>query len=126
MRTLIIVTILMLLIFSGALYGFYSVYSLSRELSNSLEQLENHIREGRWQQADNTNEKVTKQWEKADRVFSFIIDHEQLHDLNITLSRITGLLEQKDRKRLLPEIKIARNLVHNIYEEEKPLPQNIF
>lgn len=126
MRTLTIVSILMVLIFSGAFYGFYKVYTISHDLNNSLEQLERDIRKGKWEQAQDTNRKVEKHWEQADRIFSYIIDHEQLHDLNISLSRISGLLELKDYQGLLPEIKIARSLIQSVYEEEIPLPKNIF
>ena len=126
MKVIILVIILLIIIFLGAIGGYQLI---SRETANLIEhfdQLEKDIETNNWQQAKFTGQQIVEQWEQANKIFSLMIDHGQLHDLSISISRIDILIQLEEKQKIIPELFIARDLIKNIKEEEKPLLHNIF
>ena len=126
MRVLILISLLIILIITSATISYFIISSLSRNLLDNLEKLEEHIILNQWSRARTVNKDINKDWEKASSIFSLVIDHEHLQDLKITLTRISGLIPLEARYELVVEIKIAKMLVRSIKQDEKPVLKNIF
>ncbi len=126
MRLIILVSLLIILIITTAFISFLKISSTSTDLLNNLETLEEYVHLEQWEKAIKTGHKINQQWDQANSFFSLMIDHEQLHDLNIIITRISSLIEHRQKEKTITEIRIARKLIENIPEEEKPLLKNIF
>ncbi len=98
MRSLILIIIVLLILFSASFTGYHLVASISTDILDDLEILEEHITAGNWEEAREKEKEITAHWDKANAIFPIIIDHEQLHDLHITLARVSALLELEEQK----------------------------
>ncbi len=112
---------------------FFVAFTANNYLKNSTEFLKNDFQNLRhytvssnWEKASNINNKINVKWEKVSKIIPILKDQGELHDLEITLTRISSLLEQKNQKDLLLEISVARKLLTAIYEQEKLSLENIF
>lgn len=126
MRVYLVVFILMIIVFGGAIAGYFTISSTTDSMINILEQLKEEVEAGNWDQARQTQKQVLNEWDRANTIFSYLVDHEQLHDLDIKLHRLSGQLKFEQKSRILPEIEISLDLVKNIMDEQKPLLKNIF
>ncbi len=126
MRRVIIISIMFIAIITAAVASFYTIQSLANNLTDTLDQLEKEINNEEWSQAENLNNNLKNDWERAERVVTLFIDHADLRDLNISLNKISFLIEIEEKNELLTEISIARDLIQNIPEEEKLLLRNVF
>lgn len=122
----ITVTIIIIFIVLLSLGGIFYVNNTTAGLNEDLSVMEESINNGQWNKARETFKKVNKSWEQATNIFPLILDHAELHDLEITLARIESYIEQKDKANILPEIKISLELLKNIKKQQKMSLQNIF
>ncbi len=126
MKLITIITLLFLIIILSAVGSYFAIRSLADNLNNTLIQLEKNVENEEWEKAKKTYQKVEKQWDRAKKIVTLFIDHSDLRHLNISLTRIYSLIEIKEKKELLPEIKVVKDLVTDIPEEEKLSLNNIF
>jgi hypothetical protein len=119
---LVIIFIIVLLSFGGLVF----VENITEDLENSLNILEEKIQREQWDAAKTIYKNVNKSWGKATNIFPLILDHAEFHDLEIALSRIGALIQQKNRANILPEIKISLDLLDNIKKQQKLSVENIF
>ncbi|MFW6311131.1 MAG: DUF4363 family protein [Nanoarchaeota archaeon] len=125
MRILIIVSLLLLFILGGALAGYYTINSTTDHMVKNLEQLYKETEQNNWKKARQTHRQIIKDWDRANTIYSYFVDHGQLHDLDITLHKTSELLKFEEKKQVIPEIGVALDLIQNIKEEEKLLLENI-
>ena len=110
----------------GAVFSYYTINSTTETMIQNLEQLKQEVEEENWDKARQTQQQLLSDWDRADRIYSYLVDHEQLHDLDIKLHRLTGQLEFEDPKHIIPDLNVSLDLVNNIRKEEKPRLENIF
>jgi len=115
-----------LIIILSAVGSYYAIRALTNNLNNTLIQLEKNVVNEEWSKAEKTYQEVKKQWDRAQKIITLFIDHSDLRHLNISLNRISRLIEIKNKNELLPEIDVVKDLVTDIPEEEKLSLNNIF
>ena len=126
MRSITGFLILMIVILALGVSSLFYILSVTNNLSNNFKKLEIYINGEEWDQAYKIFKIIEKDWEKANSFFPILVDHANLHDLNITVTRISSLLKLKNKKELLPQISIAQKLSREIYHQEKFSFKNIF
>ncbi|MFW6380914.1 MAG: DUF4363 family protein [Bacillota bacterium] len=117
---------MLVLIVTIALMGYKQIADNSQEIHTLLGKLEIATTDNNWHDAREYNRKLQKKWNQALRLLPALIDHEELHDLEIGLARISVLVEEQQKPLLLPEISVARRLIKNIQNQEQPRLKNIF
>ncbi len=126
MKQLIGVLIMLIIIFSIAYAGNNYLENSTSKLKNILLNLKNYTILNKWEKAKSLDIKINNKWNSLSKIIPILKDQGELHDLEITLTRISVLINQKNKKELLSEIAIARKLLTAIYEQEKLLLENIF
>lgn len=91
-----------------------------------LADLERSVQNSNWARAEKNSIILNNTWQQRQRYILLMKDHGELHDLDITLTRIKTLIKMKNSETLLTEISVARKLVSNIRDQEKFSPGNIF
>ncbi len=120
------IAILVIFIFIAALMASQEVSESYQQLDTLLLELRNEVLEENWSSAKNTGEKLDLTWTQIMRYLPTLIDHSEVHDLEIRLALIITHLEYQKKDHLLPEIAVARELASNIKEQEKLSLKNIF
>ena len=126
MRSITGFLILMVVIIAIAVGSLFFILSVSNNIFNNLEKLEKNVSTENWDEAEITFKKIQKEWEKGKSFFPLLVDHANLHDLNITLTRISSLLRVRFKREILPEISVAKELSKEIYQQEKFSLKNVF
>ena len=123
---MIVISLMFLIIFAAAIGNLYLIESLTTNLTNSLEQLETKVINEEWTEAELIYENLEKEWKKAKNIVAISVDHADLRHLEISINRMSSLIDTKNKTDLLPEITVTKNLVKNIPEEERLYIKNIF
>ena len=109
---IVLIIILLIIIVSISIYGFNLLNNYSKDIYVQLELLENQVIENKWNQGQ--------------KKIALMIDHADFHDLNIRLTSINSLLNQREKNELLTEISIAKELAFQLSEQARFSLQNIF
>lgn len=121
---LAVVLLLVVLIGSAALFLYTDV-----QYNHLQEQLERICRaaEGEdWTQAQRESERLKTIWARTDASWTPIMDHRQVDRLDESLTRVSKLIEMRNREELLIEIAVAVRLAKRIKDTEVPSLRNIF
>jgi hypothetical protein len=124
------ITISVFLIISFIVAG--SIISL-RMLKNTSERLEKHIdmveegaASGNWNMARMSLENIEKDWSKAEGVWTVLIDHSEIDNIENSLARMKKYINTEDSSLALGELSNLRQYVKHIPEKESFSIKNIF
>jgi len=117
---------MLIIIFSIAYTANKYLEDSTMKLKNDLLNLKKIATLNNWEKANHLDTEINNKWHNISKIIAILKDQSELHDLEITLSRISFLVNQKNKKELLLEITIARKLLTAIYEQEKLSLENIF
>lgn len=126
MRLITWVIIILVMITIISTMGYRYLLTTSDNLNQLLVKIKTGIHNNNWKQVKQLKRQLNTKWNQAQNIVPTLINHSELHDLEITLARISTLVEQKSKEKLLPEISIARKLTKNIKGQEKLNLRNIF
>ena len=126
MRLITIIILFFIVIIIAAISSYLAISYLTADLNDTIRQLERNIINEEWTQAEITYQKIEKKWDRAQMIITLFVDHSDLRHLNISITRIAGLINIKEKNRLLPEIHVVKNLVNDIRKEEKLSINNVF
>lgn len=124
------ITISVFLILSLIVAG--SIIS-SRTLENTSEKLQKHIvkveegaTSGNWNMAKTNLDNIEKDWSKAEGVWTVLIDHTEIDNIENSLARMEKYINTEDRSLALGELSNLRQYVKHIPEKETFNIKNIF
>lgn len=126
MRLITGVIIMLIVITIMSIITNHYIITTSNNVHNLLVKIENNIHNNNWQNVLLLNKKLNKKWDKAQNIIPILIDHAELHDLEITLARISSLIQQKNKGKIFAELSIAKKLIKNIQDQEKLNFKNVF
>ncbi len=126
MRQLSGVLVMLIIILFAAYSANTYLFNSTEELRKNLIEIKYCIENSGWENAELINNKVNEKWNKANKIIPILKNQGELNNLEISLTRISGLIKQKKREELLLEITVARKLLAEIYEQEKLALKNIF
>ena len=117
-ETIIIISIL-LIIFGGAIYARNFLKKSSEEIIIAKE---NNERE-RVKQLSN---EIYEKWEEMDKTWSIIVLHDELDNIQISLTKMKAQIEEGELEESLEELETTKFLINHIREKEKFNLKNIF
>lgn len=109
-----------------SILSYYYISSVSGNMLDSLNDLQKNIKNESWEKARNSYSDVEKDWNKVQKYFPLLIAHSNLHELNMSITKISALLKIEEKKEIIPELEVAKKITGEISEEEKLSLRNIF
>jgi predicted PurR-regulated permease PerM len=98
----------------------------SRRLAGYIEEIEKNTEKENWEQALNTVKKVEEDWNKTQRVWCMLIDHMEIDNVNNTMSKISRLIEYREKALALSEMSTLKDYVEHIPDRLALSIENIF
>lgn len=117
---------LILIIILAGITAQRVLYNDSRSMAQPIGDLEESIASEDWKKAGNSLEKVNMEWEKVKGKWSALVDHQEIDNIDVTLSRLQRFVETCDKASSLSEASALGKYVSHIPEKELPNFRNIF
>jgi hypothetical protein len=121
-----VIILLILLIISSGITAQRVLYNDSQKMTQPIKELEENIVSEDWKKAGNSLDRVIMEWEKIKGKWSALVDHQEIDNIDITLSRLQRFVETCDKASSLSEASALAKYVSHIPEKELPNMRNIF
>jgi flagellar motor component MotA len=125
-RMIVLMAALTAMIIISGLYSQRLLRNDSEKLEKNIETMQNSIRSNKWENASDALQRISSDWKKIKKTWSALIDHEEIDNMDMTLSKLEALLEMKDASSALSEAAAFKRLVIHIPEREKLAMDNLF
>ncbi|WP_202708979.1 DUF4363 family protein [Sporosalibacterium faouarense] len=125
MRALIISIILILLIGIGWLLVLDSVTESTDFFIDSLEKLSEDINNNNWESANNQFQKIEKKWNEIRDNWSVLLDHHEIDNIDLSMSKANQYVKSKSDVLSLGEIETLKKLFGIVKENESLTLTNI-
>jgi|LSQX01.1.fsa_nt_gb hypothetical protein len=121
--SILIITLLIVVI------SFFSQRKLIRDstvLGQSIEKIEESVESEGWDQAKGILKQISDDWMEVKGIWAALIDHAEIDNIDITLSRLEALIMIEDVSASLSEAAALRKYVNHIPNKEKLSFENVF
>ena len=125
MKQMIFAIIFLIIIIIGSLMSIQYISNQSETLQKQLIELEKHIDNEDWSQADTLYKSFKQKWVNIDHKWSMLIDHYEIDYINMDLGELEAYIKTQDKTNALAKISSLQLLVKHIPEKEYPSLKNI-
>ncbi len=119
MNRLFLALILLLLCFSTAVFGFYSLEKSCLDLEATLKSAASLIENNKRENALKTLESVDAKWKKQRIIFNIFLDHTTLDTLDSSLPSLSKIFKSGDDEMTFEEIQKNIAVLEDIVEEQR-------
>ena len=119
MNRLFLALILLLLCFSTAVFGFYSLEKSCLDLEDTLKSAASLIENDKRRNALKTLESVDEKWKKQRIIFNIFLDHTTLDTLDSSLPSLSKIFTSGDDEMTFEEIQKNIAVLEDIVEEQR-------
>lgn len=98
----------------------------SLRMVQAIEEVENNSKTGKWDHAEASLEKVNDIWSAVKGTWSVLTDHQEIDNVEVTLSRLQILVQNKDVSSALSEAAALKKYIDHIPFKEKLNFENLF
>jgi hypothetical protein len=116
------ITILIILV-DIASYNY--LYASSNSIEKKLDVIEQDIKSEKWMSAKTNADDLEKIWGKISNKWAILIEHREIDDIDMSLSKLESFIETKDKDLSLSELKTLKELYSHIPSNEKLTLENI-
>jgi len=115
-----------------ALIIFVSVYTqriLDRDsqiMEQCIEEIEKNIKKEEWVQAETSLKNINNIWSDVKKTWSALIDHQEIDNIDVTLSRLQMLITAEEMPSALSEAAALKKYISHIPAKEKLGFENLF
>jgi|LSQX01.3.fsa_nt_gb Txe/YoeB family toxin of Txe-Axe toxin-antitoxin module len=127
--SIISISLIVILTLSIILFSVYTqklLYNDSAKLEKSIDEIIQSTKSQSWEQAENKMHQLNKDWQEIKGTWSSLIDHQEIDNIDITISRLQILIETKDISSSTSEAAALKKYVNHIPEKENLTIDNIF
>lgn len=125
-RIIIAVLLATVLIIAAGIFIDRFIHTSSESLDKQIMLLENSARLGNWKEAKAALERIEKEWVKTSRLWATLIDHNEIDNIEIRISKISTYVDYRDTSRAIAEISALRQNLKHISRKESFRIENIF
>jgi len=125
MRIYIAVILLLAAVLAFSLYSVDSLHRDVRAMTSGFDRMEKSIEDGRWDAAAEGLAEVRRNWSGSKDRWAIIIDHREIDDIDMAITRITKYIDMRDQPLAAGEAAILEQLFMHIPEKEKVNLKNI-
>jgi len=126
MKSFYISILIIILLLSCWLYIHNYLNNTVEELTKGLAKLETHIIKENWKEAKILYRDIDGKWKGATKILMLVIDHEEMEEVNFSLSQIESYLRIEDISSLMGEVGSLRFLINHVKEKDSLSLDNIF
>lgn len=90
----------------------------STDLVESISGIEAGTSASNWKTAEKNLELVQKKWSRVSSTWSMLIDHQEIDNIEVTLSRMEKYIAAKDKPSALAEASALKNYINHIPTKE--------
>ncbi|WP_418792008.1 DUF4363 family protein [Phosphitispora sp. TUW77] len=118
MKVVVSTIVILALLLGFGTYSYYYLDSTADELLSMAEQIEADVANDDWQQAGTNFSKLHAIWEKTITKWTILIDHVELDQINISMSRTKKFMDTRDISGFMSEMAQLKLLIKHIPETE--------
>lgn len=126
LKVLLFIFVIVALITVSGLISQNILNNTSKMLDKKITSIEGNISANDWSMAESNLLKVKDEWTDIKNTWSVLIDHQEIDNIDITLSRMEKLINCKDKSSSLAEASVLLKYVDHIPKKEAPVLENIF
>lgn len=107
----------------------YTQWTLNRDslrMEQSIDEIENSVKSEKWAQAETGIHTTKMIWKDVKGVWSALIDHQEIDNIDVTLSRLQMLVMAKEMPSSLSEAEALKIYIGHIPAKEKLGFENLF
>jgi len=120
----IIVIVLILVFVSGYLMSYYFNKS-SKSMDIELARLDSEVRTNKWIPASQVLEIMENKWKGMKSTWELLIDHQEIDNIDLSVSKMKEYVKGKDRVNALAEISSLKLLFEHIPKKDSLSLTNI-
>ncbi len=121
------VAIGIIVLISASAAGLYKYSArLHRQLHGSLEELELATEAENWAKAKQISNRLEKSWNKADALWSPVMDRRDVDQVDEAITRVAHLSQSHQKEDLLLEVNIAKRLIFRLMQKESLSIRSVF
>lgn len=128
-HTFKIVSSIILLTAIIILVSIYTQRTLSRDslrMEQSIDEIENSVKSEKWAQAETGIGTIKTIWKDVKGTWSALIDHQEIDNIDVTLSRLQMLVQAQEKPSSLSEAAALKKYIGHIPAKEKLGLENLF
>ncbi|AFK85054.1 MULTISPECIES: DUF4363 family protein [Thermoanaerobacterium] len=120
-----LITTITVLIILVDIASYNYLYSSSNNMEKKLETIEQNIKSEKWMNAKANADDLEKTWGKISSKWAILIEHREIDDIDMSLSKLKSFIDTKDKDLSLSELKTLKELYGHIPSNEKLTLENI-
>jgi hypothetical protein len=124
-KVMTVLVILLGVVIGSGIYSFRTLSSSSRVLENHINGIEYYSKAASWEKAKEGLSYFEKDWEKTEKSWAILLDHNEMDNIDASLSKIAKYIEAKDRALTLGEVAVLGLYVKHIPDKESFNIKNI-
>lgn len=119
--------IILMVIVLGISYMSHTIlHKTSRALAEEIARVEDYAVSNDWSSAAESLKKVQEKWAGTKKIWAMLIDHFEIDNIEITLTRVEQFILCKDASSALAEASALMKYVRHIPQKEAFSLENIF
>lgn len=126
MRMLVFALVILALLLGFGTFSYYYIEHTANSMLADVNTLEQSARAENWNQVRKNFTGLQLTWDKTNPNWTALLDHQELDNINITMSRVKEFMETKDKPGFMTELAELKILIKHIPEKEAINLENIF
>lgn len=125
-KVLLSISILVAIILGSSFISQRILFKTSSELEKDLSKVENSIVSNNWNNAELSLDKVRGKWTGVKKIWAVLIDHQEIDNIDITLTKVEKYILCKDTSSALAEASALMKFIRHIPRKEALNIENVF
>ncbi|MEW6622717.1 MAG: DUF4363 family protein [Bacillota bacterium] len=126
LRLALIMFIALIIFLALGTYSEIWISQTSKELAQEIDRLEELVKDKKWEEAHILILHIEKKWIEIEERWDIIVDHREMDEIDLTLTRSVKYIEAKNTDLTLGEISALKHLLLHIPRKESFRLRNIF
>ena len=125
MRTLATILIIVAVLFGGSLASYQFIHSNTTSLITQLSSVEASTADKKWQAAQLELGSASQHWDQTKAKLAFLLDHQDIDDIDLSMSRLSKYLAIQDLALALGEVTTLKMEFQQLKDAENLNLKNI-
>ena len=121
-----LMVILTILIIASGVFAQKLLYNDSVKLGQAIDGVMKDTKTQNWDQAESKLSQLSSSWEGVKHLWSALIDHQEIDNIDVTLSRLQKLVETRDISSSMSEAAALKKFIDHIPDKESISMDNVF
>ncbi|SHF58067.1 protein of unknown function [Caldanaerobius fijiensis DSM 17918] len=125
MRHILIVMLVFALIVVGDISAYKYLYTTSTSLNAEAASMSDYVEKEKWSSAINSAKALKKNWDKRKFIWSILIDHKEIDDIERGMTRAENYIKAKNKPMALAEVRTLERIIKHIPDNQLFSIENI-